>query len=94
MKEGLFHSLLKTSMNLFQVQPILALIRLKFIMSKLLKTLTKNHLTHVQIVQGLFFLIVLKFISRAAIKLMVNLLMLVCLAHLIKSQHLLPDQKQ
>jgi hypothetical protein len=93
MKEGLFHSLLKTSMKLFQVQQALASTRLNYIMNKLLKISTKNHLSHVRIVQGLFFLIVLKFILKVVTKLMENLLMLVCQAPLTKSLHLLLDQK-
>ena len=93
MKEDLFRSLLKISMKLFQVRQVAALTRLNYIMNKLLKILTKNHLNHVQIVQGLFFQIVLKFILKVVTKLMENLLMLVCQAHLTKSLHLLLDQK-
>jgi hypothetical protein len=93
MKEGLFHSLLKTLMKLFQVRQALASTRLNYIMNKLLKISTKNHLNHVRIVQGLFSQIVLKFILKVVTKHMVNLLMRVCQAHQIKSLHLLLDQK-
>jgi len=90
MKEGQFLNLLKTSMKLFQA---LVITRLNCTMNKLLKISTKNHLNHVPIVQGLFFLIVLKFILKVVIKLMVNLQMLVYQAHQIKSLHLLQGQK-
>jgi hypothetical protein len=93
MKEDLFHSLLKTLMKLFQVRQALASTRLNYIMNKLLKISTKNHLNHVRILQGLFFQIVLKFILKVVTKLMENLLMRVCQAHQIKSLHLLLDQK-
>jgi hypothetical protein len=94
MKEGQFHNLLKILMKLFQVRQVAALTRLNYIMNKLLKISMKNHLSHVRIVQGLFFQIVLKFILKVATKLMENLLMLVCQALLIKSLHLLLDQRQ
>jgi len=90
MNEGQFLNLLKTSMKLFQA---LVITRLNCIMNKLLKISTKNHLNHAPIVQGLFFLIVLKFILKVVIKLMVNLQMLVYQAHQIKSLHLLRGQK-
>jgi hypothetical protein len=94
MKEDLFRSLLKISMKLFQVRQVAALTKLNYIMNKLLKISMKNHLSHVRTVQGLFFQIVLKFILKVVTKLMVNLPMLVCQAHLIKSLHSLLDQKQ
>lgn len=90
MKEDQFLNLLTTSMILFQAPEIT---RLNFIMSKLLKISTKNHLNHALIVQELFFLTVLKFILKNVIKLMESLLMLVYRAHQIKSLHLLPGLK-